>query len=357
MVLEARRLVDEGIGDSDAQALNALGYDEAAQHVYGMTYDTWKERHQAKATPEQLERYQASEALQAKHDKHLLAVRGEKPAATVISAHGAPTEGASTKEAPTTTTVSTASASSTLASNVCCQDVDEVVAATTPLLAVVAAAEPTRVNADARTLPSAFQPPRIPELSAFANHQFPVTAVLTVSDRAFTGMYETGDLSGPAVVAAVKAILAGATTAAGCLQQNNNNKSYADDLDFVTVIVPDDSAAIQAKLKTLADQGVDLILTTGGTGFSPRDVTPEATAEAVDYELTSLMAFVMTACSEQQPLQTLSRGTAGILNSTVVANLPGNPAAVGQILPVLLPLLLHAVSDLHHVTPEILHIG
>jgi molybdopterin adenylyltransferase len=125
-----------------------------------------------------------------------------------------------------------------------------------------------------------------------------------------------------------------------------------------------------------------LILTTGGTGFSPRDVTPEATADAVDYELTSLMPWVATAVGTQQqaqyereqeqrrqlvpesksktwpgPTTTLSRGTAGILNTTVIANLPGNPQAVAEIMPVLLPLLLQAVAELHLVTPEILHIG
>jgi molybdenum cofactor synthesis domain-containing protein len=149
------------------------------------------------------------------------------------------------------------------------------------------------------------------------------------------------DEGGPAVVSAIR-----------------NVPGVPSDLDFVMVMVPDDSAAIQAKIRTLADQGVDLIVTTGGTGFAARDVTPEATADVVDYELSSLIAFCTTICAEQHnPLQTLSRGTAGILNQTVIANLPGNPHSVQEIIPVLLPLLLHAVADVHNVTPEILHIG
>lgn len=314
MVLEARRLVDTGevMAGGSLSALNAMGYEEAAQHVYGMTYDQWKELHPSKASPEQLERFKASEPIQAKHDKGLLAVRAEKskkPANAALVAEN-----------------SNGRVSTSLASNVCCEDVENVAM---PLVADV------KIS---RGVPS-FQPPKIPPVSCFRNQKFPITAVLTVSDRAFTGMYETGDLSGPAVIEAVKQV------------------TGLHSLKFVTAVVPDDSAAIQAKLRTLSDQGADLILTTGGTGFSPRDVTPEATSELVDFELTNLMAFTMTACSQQQALQTLSRGTAGILNNTVIANLPGNPAAVGEILPVLLPLLLHAVSDLHHVTPEVLHIG
>ena len=81
--------------------------------------------------------------------------------------------------------------------------------------------------------------------------------------------------------------------------------------------------------------------------MSPRDVTPEATEELLKVELSGLMSFIAVECSRVQPLATLTRGTAGILPlQTLVANLPGNPKAVGEIMPMLLPLLLHALEDM-----------
>ena len=144
--------------------------------------------------------------------------------------------------------------------------------------------------------------------------------VLTVSDRASQGVYE--DLSGPSVVQAVQQL--------------------APQLPIQeTVIVPDDSDAIVAQLEAW-NNAHTLVLTTGGTGFAPRDVTPEATRHVLQQEATGLMGFVTNEASKLQPLASLSRGTAGVTsNGAIVANLPGNPKAVGEILPILLPLLLH----------------
>lgn len=161
-------------------------------------------------------------------------------------------------------------------------------------------------------------------------------AVLTVSDRAFKNEYATGDLSGPAVQEAVQSCL-------GSLQ-SPDAKSVVGRVEEV-VIVPDEVQAIVDKIQELAGR-VDLVLTTGGTGFAPRDVTPEATRQAVDRECPGLMAFVTNECTSQQPLASLSRGTAGIRGKCLVANLPGNPKGVGEIVPVLLPLALHAIQDL-----------
>jgi molybdopterin adenylyltransferase len=401
MVLEARQMVDEGkvgtTGADDAdilartQALNAFGYEQAAHLVYGMTVDTWKQRHQKKATSEQLARYEASSSLHALHNSNYLAVRVPGAVdAESLEPSPLPRTAQPPTEAASLTAVSPVTAPK-LSSNVCCQEDDDddddvatvtsamplsrrfggaavpTTTATTTTTAhtqsatmAVSAPEPATSSTVAATV---VEPSRV-DLATLPNQQFPVTAILTVSDRAFAGVYETGDLSGPAVIAAIQSL------------------TGLYDLDFITVLVPDDNAAIQAKLKILANQKVDLILTTGGTGFSPRDVTPEATADAVDYELTSLMPWVATAVGTQQqaqyereqeqrrqlvpesksktwpgPTTTLSRGTAGILNTTVIANLPGNPQAVAEIMPVLLPLLLQAVAELHLVTPEILHIG
>eukprot|EP00977_Amphora_coffeiformis_P006233 scaffold1341_cov178-Amphora_coffeaeformis.AAC.10 len=305
MVLEARKVSETtDTTTTTRQALNALGYEEAAQHVYGMTYGTWKKRHQKKATDEQMARYQASEPLQAKHDKALLATRGEKP---------------QTKVQPRTATSSVGDSGGGLMSNVCCQDVEEVVAKAT---------KNQTETKQGRTTVGPYQPPPVPTLEK------PVrVAILTISDRAAAGRYATGDLSGPAVEAAVQQIL---------LPQL---------CEIVPkVIVPDDKVTIQTQLRAWSKEApeavVDIILTTGGTGMAARDVTPEATREILDTECAGLMAFVTTQCSRLQPLASLTRGTAGILGRSLVANLPGNPKGVGEIMPILLPLLLHAHQDI-----------
>lgn len=347
MVLEARRRVDDpnaSLTAKERNAFNSFGYDEAARSVYDMAYGEWKQRHMKPATTEQLERYQASTPLHAIHDPDLLQTRStvaveedvEEEKVAAEDANVSPQKAPPSWAIPSSSTPTEVSTNKNpLASNVCCVDIDEDDIRET---AVVSTQKSAVVPLSRDTSPP-YVPPPIPDITSFRNEQFPVTAILTISDRAYAGIY--ADEGGPAVANAVRAF-----------------PGVPDDLDFVCVIVPDDAAAIQAKLRTLADQGVDLILTTGGTGFAARDVTPEATAEVVDYELSSLVAFCMTISAERQnPLQTLSRGTAGILNQTVIANLPGNPAAIDELLPILFPLILHAVADVHNVTPEILHIG
>lgn len=328
MVVEARKLVDNGdvnsIGTSDdaqqiVDALNALGYDEAAQHVYGMTYNEWKSRHQKKATDEQMERFKASEPLQAKHDKKLLATRGEKP---------------SSHTPRNVQTTATQSSGGSIMSNVCCQDAEQVAASATHDHNT----EHKQPSSSSRMdVVGPYTPPHLPILEQTVR-----VAVLTVSDRASKKEYATGDLSGPAVVAALEHIIL----------ISSSSSSPPVQLEILPVeIVPDDSIAIQTKLQQWSSsdnkEAVDIIFTTGGTGMSPRDVTPEATRAVLDIECTGLMTFIATECARIQPLATLTRGTAGIIRPrTLVANLPGNPKAVGEILPLLTPLLLHALQDL-----------
>ena len=112
------------------------------------------------------------------------------------------------------------------------------------------------------------------------------------------------------------------------------------------MLLPDDIEVIQSKLRECADAGVDLVLTTGGTGFAARDVTPEATLAVVDRECHGLMAFVTTECSKIQSLASLSRGTAGVLGKTMICNLPGNPKGVEEIVPILLPIVIHGIYEM-----------
>jgi len=321
LVVEARKLSDElkissasssssssTQADADTiQALDAMGYDEAAEYVYGMGYDDWKKRYAKKATDAVMEKYNASKNLHAKHNKDFLAARADKP--------------------PTPTNASSGSTQTgTMMSKVCCQD---------PELLAAAATTQTSAPPSKNTRVAVPQVPSPP-----SNIKFRV-GILTISDRASSGQYKTGDLSGPAVAASLELNVKNMTQKKGSLM-----------IDYVvaeTAIVPDDATVIQSKLKewsSVPGALLDLILTTGGTGFAPRDVTPEATRAVLDRECHGFMSYISSECSKLQPLAALSRGTFGVCGRTLIANLPGNPQSVDEIMPLLLPLALHAIADL-----------
>ncbi len=111
--------------------------------------------------------------------------------------------------------------------------------------------------------------------------------------------------------------------------------------------VADDRAAIRAVVVGWADAGAcDVILTTGGTGFAPTDITPEATGDACERAAPGLAEAMRAGTAIHTPLAYLSRATAGIRGRTLIVNLPGSPKAVRECLAVLLPLLPHAVAIL-----------
>jgi len=331
-----------------------MGYDEAAQYVYGMTYPEWKKRHAQKASDAQMEKFNGSKPLWAAHDKQLLAKRREE----------APSGSGTDAAAPFCTIPNTATATATataiatgtkpsLLSNVCCEDSDAIdamarkTAARTPQAPPFSSSSSSSPVANTR---GAFVPPALPGDLSFS------LGILTVSDRAASGEYATGDLSGPAVREAVETVIASNSNK----KSNNNNNTNSNNSNTTilerieTAIVPDDGESIRQKLLEWTNTSssssscsrVDMILTTGGTGFSPRDVTPEATNSVLEQSCEGLMAFCGLQTIGDQPLAALSRGTAGIRNGTLVANLPGNPQAVRELVPVFLPLALRAVADL-----------
>ncbi len=147
-------------------------------------------------------------------------------------------------------------------------------------------------------------------------------SVLTISDRSARG--EREDKSGPVLVEIIQA--------------------YRWDL-VDTQIVPDDQQEIENVLRKWADSGdVDLILTTGGTGFSPRDRTPEATRNVVDRLAPGLAEAMRLASIKITPHAMLSRAAAGIRGGTLIVNLPGSPKAAKENLEVILPALPHAIQ-------------
>lgn len=148
-------------------------------------------------------------------------------------------------------------------------------------------------------------------------------AILTVSTRAAAGIYS--DKSGPALRELVMRTLQAEVVA--------------------LVVLPDERAQIATRLRAWADSGeIDLILTTGGTGFTPSDQTPEATREVIEKEAPGLAEAMRAASLQLSPHAMLSRAVCGIRGRTLIVNLPGSPRGATENLRVILPALPHAVA-------------
>ncbi|KAJ8611981.1 hypothetical protein CTAYLR_004379 [Chrysophaeum taylorii] len=240
-----------------------VSYDDALEYVYGESYGSWKKRYQRPATPEQLEKFEATKSWHARHEKSVDAW-----------ASGFKKVSVSTPADP------------------CCYD-DETSAAS-----------------------------RIPKRAALPGARLRL-GVLTVSDRAAAGTYD--DASGPAVIDEVRRV------------------APVDRID--STIVPDDLEAIKAILLEWAPDH-NLVLTTGGTGFGPRDVTPEATSQVLEKQAPGIIDIVHArALSDADHADSLlSRAVAGVRGSCVIVNLPGRPEAARRNLAALMPTLSKAVA-------------
>ncbi len=152
--------------------------------------------------------------------------------------------------------------------------------------------------------------------------------VLTLSDKGSVG--ERVDTSGPQICRLVADI---------------GNVTHTD-------ILPDEQAQIEQLLKRWSEQGLDLILTTGGTGLTPRDTTPEATRNVVDRLVPGIAEAMRLAGLQKTPHAMLSRGIAGICKQTLIVNLPGSEKASRENLEAILPALPHALATLQGSTGD-----
>ena len=151
-------------------------------------------------------------------------------------------------------------------------------------------------------------------------------ARVTLSDRASAGIYE--DLSGPRIEEVFAADWAGA-------------------IEWRRLLLRDERSVLEATLRRLCDEeGCALILTTGGTGPAPRDITPEATRAVLERELPGFGEIMRTRSFATVPTAILSRALAGTRGSTLIVNLPGNPRAIGECLPLIIPAIREALKHL-----------
>jgi molybdopterin adenylyltransferase len=155
---------------------------------------------------------------------------------------------------------------------------------------------------------------------------------ITVSDRASEGIYE--DRSGPEIETVLREFLGGAAT-------------------FESAVVPDEVELISAALKKFADtQKCDLVVTTGGTGISPRDVTPEATRVVLEKELPGFGEIMRMQSFVKVRTAILSRAVAGTRGRTLIVNLPGRPSAVRECLEILAPAIREGLAHLRGEDPH-----
>ena len=148
--------------------------------------------------------------------------------------------------------------------------------------------------------------------------------VIVASNRAAAGVY--ADTSGPLLVAGLRGL--------GCV------------VDDEPVVVPD-GAPVAGALRAAVADGCDVVLTSGGTGVTPTDRTPEATRGLLDFEIPGIAEAIRAYSRDRVPAAALSRGLAGVAGRTLIVNLPGSTGGAKDGLAVLGPLLAHTVDQIH----------
>jgi molybdopterin adenylyltransferase len=155
---------------------------------------------------------------------------------------------------------------------------------------------------------------------------------ITISDRASAGIYE--DRSGPEIERVLREV-------------------FGAESQFIVAIIPDEQDQISAKLREFADiESCDLIMTTGGTGISARDVTPEATLAVLEKQLPGFGELMRARSFEKVRTAILSRAVAGTRGQSLIVNLPGKPSAVRECLEILAAAIREGVAHLRGEDPH-----
>lgn len=270
-----------------------MTYEEACTIVYSEPYADWKNKYQTPSTKEQMDLFEKSKENHAKHDSD----------ATKLSV--------------------------ILASDVCC-DIDK-----SPSIG-----DASTFQNSSCPIPSQISSPKINN-NLLANLPPMRIGILTISDRAYKGIYK--DESGPEIEKAIKDYFG-----------DDKMKEY-----FISIvartIIPDEEDNIEQILRdwsrntqSQSSSNCNLILTTGGTGLTLRDVTPEATARVVVKQIPGIPEMIRRETNKIEPMAILSSGIAGITenNRSIIINLPGRPKAVRECMGFLLPLFPHCINEL-----------
>ena len=292
--------VGVGVGDGGGMPVS---YEEACEEIYGMPYAEYKKKYQTKATEEQLEKFKNANDHHAKHPSL------EEIQQTIENSLEIAEQQKSFARAgmPSSTKIQNQQPQ---LSDVCCEPIGSMALNSSTTLPTTA----MKITPDSSRLLQV-QPLEIK------------VGVLTISDRAFQKIYR--DESGPKILAS---LYANCTNLSLIITSTETN------------IVPDEIIKIQDSFSNFITLGCDLILTTGGTGISKRDVTPEATEEFVDVKLPGIPELLRRSTWDVEPLTVLSRAIAGVKDKTLIINLPGRPRAVDQWMNALLPILHGALT-------------
>jgi molybdopterin adenylyltransferase len=155
---------------------------------------------------------------------------------------------------------------------------------------------------------------------------------ITLSDRAAAGVYE--DASGPEIERVLRGF-------------------FDEEMEFHARVLPDDRTAIEETLRAMVDDGLPLVVTTGGTGPAERDVTPEATRAVVEKELPGFGEIMRMKSFEKVPTAVLTRAVAGIAGRSLIVNLPGRPSAIAECLQLIAPAIAECLDHVAGWRPRL----
>jgi molybdopterin adenylyltransferase len=155
---------------------------------------------------------------------------------------------------------------------------------------------------------------------------------VTLSDRAAAGIYE--DASGPEIERVLRSF-------------------FSEEIEFHARVLRDDQTAIEETLRAMVEDGLPLIVTTGGTGPSERDVTPEATREVIVKELPGFGEIMRARSFDKVPTAILTRAVAGVAGRSLIVNLPGRPSAIAECLALIAPAIAECLDHVAGWRPRL----